>query len=518
MIKKIISTVILSLLLSTTTEAGYDEMKDAYESYHPPSYFDSQLIPPRRLFPPTSDNSIQTDLERIHELRSKWDGLRSKNDENSAFVVIDPGLMASVAIAGTDTNKAISTLKNNVTIELIEALVLLRNPSIDAARNKLGAAIEKISQIEALDAILRQYSAITEGTMNGIGPRKGKSMVAFEFPFPGILSLKSQIIEKDVEMAMLDLEIARREAVTAVRKSFWDLIYIKKSRAITQEILTMLTQLEEVAATRYEAGKTSYQDVIRLHINKETLETTLKTLSERQTNIETMILSQLDLPVDTKIGEIDYTIRFKALPVIDRMYELAAIHRQEIIKIRANIDKMERVVELAETMILPPYTSNLSTFENKTATSVGTFNQRETFPTRISASKGAGLPKKAWYGSSDAYLRQTREKILALKASLKNMENNTTLLVRDAWFELDRSRREESLLANSVVDLSRNSLGVSTHGYESGTVAFADVFESYKTWFKANLALERKRSDIGVFRAELERVIGKSLSRINPNS
>ena len=512
------STMILSLLLSTTTEAGYDEMKDAYESYHPPSYFESQLRPPQRLSPPTADDSMQADVKHIQELRSKWDGLRSKNDDSKAFIVINPDLITSIHTAGTNANKAISLLQNNVTVELLEALVILRNPAIVSAEKKLGAAIEEISQIEALDAILRQYSAITEGTMNGIGPAKGKSMVALEFPFPGILSLKGQIVEKDVEMAMLDLEIAKREAVTSVRKYFWNLIYIRRSRAITQEILTMLTHLEEVAATRYEAGKTSYQDVIRIRINKETLETTLKTLNERQTNLETVILSELDLPVNTDIGEIDYSIRFKALPENGRLYELAAIHRQEILKIRANIAKMERVVELAETMILPPFTSNLSSFENRTAATVGTFNSGETFPTTISASKGAGLPKKAWYGSNDAYLRQTREKILSLKASLKNVENKTTLLVRDAWFELDRSNREESLLANSVVDLSQKSLNVSTHGYESGTVAFADVFEAYNTWFKANLALERKRSDIGVFRAELDRVIGKSLPRMNPNS
>ena len=282
MIRKIVMTIVLSLFFGVASEAGYNEMKEAYETYHPPAYFDSQLRPWQQPLPPTMEDPYQADLGRIRALRSKWEGVRSKNDQNSAFAAIDSGLRASVDAAGTDANKAISLLENNVTVELLEALVLLRNPAIDAAGKNLGAAIEAFSQIEALDAILRQYSAIAQGTMNGIGPEKGKSKVALEFPFPGVLSLKSQIVEKDVEMALLDQEMARREAVTSVRKSFWNLIYIRRSRAITREILTMLTQLEEVAATRYEAGKTSYQDVAKIQIEHHTLAEELVNWQQRQ--------------------------------------------------------------------------------------------------------------------------------------------------------------------------------------------------------------------------------------------
>jgi len=162
-------------------------------------------------------------------------------------------------------------------------------------------------------------------------------------------------------------------------------------------------------------------------------------------------------------------------------------------------------------MILPSYTLNLSLNENDAVKSVGTFNKKETFPVSTTASRGAGLPKIPWYGANDAYLRQTRHKIEALRENLKSLEDKTTMLVRNAWFDLDRSKREESLFANTVVELSKTTLDVSTRGYESGKVMFADVFASYDIWFKANLTLERKRSDIGIFWAELERVVGKRI-------
>jgi outer membrane protein TolC len=61
------------------------------------------------------------------------------------------------------------------------------------------------------------------------------------------------------------------------------------------------------------------------------------------------------------------------------------------------------------------------------------------------------------------------------------------------------------------VKLSQSALDVSTRGYESGTVSFADVIGSYTIWLKASLTLDRKRSDYGIAWAELEQVVGTSL-------
>jgi outer membrane protein TolC len=166
---------------------------------------------------------------------------------------------------------------------------------------------------------------------------------------------------------------------------------------------------------------------------------------------------------------------------------------------------------MAETMILPPYTLNLSLYEDEAATTVGSAAKKERFPITSKVSKGAGLPKMPWYGAEDAYLRETRQKLSALTENLKEAEMITNTLVRNAWFELDRARRETSLYRDEVVKLSRSALDVSTRGYESGNVTFADVIDSYTIWLKANLTLERNRSDLGIAWAELEQVVGASL-------
>ena len=108
-------------------------------------------------------------------------------------------------------------------------------------------------------------------------------------------------------------------------------------------------------------------------------------------------------------------------------------------------------------------------------------------------------------------MRETRQKLKALKAELIQIEAATDNLVRNSWFDLDRAKREEILYRQTVVKLSQAALEVSTRGYETGKVTFADVIASYNTWLRANLTLARKESDLGIARAELGRVLGTSL-------
>lgn len=511
--KSIFIINIFILLLSGYVQADYNEMREEYEGYLPPAYFQSQLRPVPESSPAQPYHSFEKEEKRLNAAKTRWEKDLGENREMDTFSYIDTKLLDLLAEAKFEAGAASNILGGKYSIETLEALALLRNPSVESAEKRFRAAIEQFSQIANLDEILRQYSAFTEEVMTGIGPMRGKDPVKMKFPFPGVMALKGQIVEKTIQVAREDLEIARREAITAIRQSFWRLVYIKKALKITQETLTLLRHLEEVATIRYEAGKTSYQDVVKVRINRETLEEELRTIKERQNNIKIKILEILDLPIDVELSDPQILESTFHVPELTNLISLAQKTRQEIRRIRAKVGKMERMVELAETMILPSYTLNLSLYEDEAANQVGSFSKRKSFPVKTSASMGPGLPKHPWFGTNDAYLRQVRQKIAAAKAELKTINARTATMVRQAWFELDRAKREEALFENTVIDLSRTSLDVSTRGYESGKVSFADVFASYDNWLRANLALERKRSDIGIFWAEIERVVGKRLSK-----
>jgi len=268
-----------------------------------------------------------------------------------------------------------------------------------------------------------------------------------------------------------------------------------------------------VATTRYGAGKTSYQDVVKIRIGREKLQEQLATLKEQRVNLESELLSLMDLRPGTSMGWPDTPSPPVSIPQLDRLYALALEKRQELNRMRAMVGKMERMVEMAESMIQPAFSQNYSLYTDEAVLQVGSAAMKPAFATTVSPVRGKGLPKNAWFGIQDTYLKETRRKLEALRADLSAAEARTRLMVRMGWFELDRARRERSLYKDRLLELSQTSLDVSTQAYESGSVSFADVINSYNEWLDVNLAGQRRNSDVGVARAELERRVGTILPK-----
>jgi outer membrane protein, heavy metal efflux system len=498
--------------VSITAHAGYRDLKKDLDGYRPPSHYQGRFVPG----PEKTDNASAEDFSeakrRIAEMKSRWEKSLTTETEAAAFIRYTPEDLKMIQGAAVDKDIALKFLAGTYSLKTLELLTLFRNHDIRAAEDRFRAAVERFSQVAALDEILRRYSAFTEGLMTGVGPMRGKDPVSMKFPFPGVLSLKGEIVQKEVASEREKVEISRRDAVTRIRKTYWNLIYIIKSQKITTGMVDLLRYLETVANSRYEAGKTSYQDVIKVRINRETMEEDLVTLGERRRNRESVIREILNLSPQDSLGLPKLERLTGKTPSLDKLYPVAKKQRQELRRLRFGIQKKALLIEMAETMILPPYTLNLSLYEDEAVRRVGSSAGKAPFPVSTESSRGAGLPQRPWYGAQDAYLREMRQKLSASKNDLIESEAATNTMVRNAWFKLDRAQRENTLYRESVVKLSKSALDVSTRGYESGKVSFADVIDSYTIWLKANLTHERNRSDVGIAWADLERTTGTLLN------
>lgn len=506
--------ILMSLVMMTGSSwAGYKTLLHEWKRYEPTPFYQNYTRPaPGPGIPPTPpDADFEAQVKKLKEMKALWEkGLKTVQEEG-AYYFPDPDRLKTLSPAGTNPYVAEELLRKEFILRDLETLAIVRNPGIRASEDRFRATLETYSQVWNLDEILRQYTAFTEDLMTGIGPMKGKEPMEMKFPFPGVLALKGEVVTQEVKASKETLEIARRMAITQTRKSYWNLLFVGKAQDITSEMLGLLKHLEEVATTRYKTAETSFQDLIKIQIEREKVEEDLKTLMEQQRNIEVEILEILDLRPTTTMAAPKRLEPDRRLPELAQLYSLSQDKRQELRRLRAMVGKMERMIEMAETAIYPTYSLNLSLFQDEAVSQVGTFRKKEPFDVTTSASTGAGLPKMPWYGSNDAYLRETKQKLAALSKDLRKAEDETFFKVREAWFRLDRAKREEALYAERVVNLSQAALEVSTRGYETGKVTFADVIASYTSWLRDNLAAERRRSDLGISRVELEEAIGTPL-------
>lgn len=519
-------TIIVAILAVTASlsasvaGAGYRDLKRDLENYEPPPLVQSHMRPapstPGETEPAAAaDETVDAAWKKeMAALQAKWreaSALPEQGDER--FIAFPENQMAPYLPAADSPADTEGFIGGRFTLTDLEILTLLRSPAIRAAERRFRAAVQEFSQVSQLDAILRQYTGFTEGTMTGVGPMKGRDAIRMKFPFPGVLGLKGQVVTKSVEIARADLAIARRDAVTEARKAYWELLYDHQARSVTAETLSLFDRLEDVATTRYKSGTTSFQDVIKIRIQRKIIAENLTTLREKERNVDMRIRELLDLAPDVPIGRPRPQWPTFDPPPLETLYVRAVENRQELEKMRAMIGKMSRMIEMGETMILPTYGQGLSFYSDEAVMQTGSAAMKESFPTSTEAGMGAGLPKMPWYGTQDAYLQETRQRLQALEQDLEKAEAATRTRVRNAWFALDDARREAALYRNTIISLSKDALDVTNREYESGTVPFADAIGAYQDWLDVNLTLQRKRSDMGIAWAELAKVVGMNLER-----
>ena len=493
-------------------QTEYHKLYETFEQYQPPAHL---FHSPTDTQPVTDAKKATYEIEkqRLLELKTRWQQELEDLSTPAAFYKPDAEVLAGLRAAGMDTSAAQEAVHPEFAQHIVEVLALLRSPAIMSAGKRMRAAIEKYSQVSAVDDILRRYSAFVEGVTTGIGAMPGHGGGAAQFPFPGTLALKGRIVTQEVLAAREHLEGARRDAVTAARKRHWRLWFLHQAVSITDRTIGLLRELEQVSITRYEAGRTSFQDVIKVQLQRELLDERLATLREQLLTTHMELREVLHLPPDTRIGVPRVNLGDADVPALASLYEGALLHRQELRRLRARLAKMDAMIEMAETMLLPALDMGLSRYKDHAIRQVGSQADRATPGADTAAAAAAGRPKRPWFGFRDSYLREMRQKRLAMHDELERMQDATLAAVRRKWFSLDQAAREKRLYQDTIVQLSEAALEVSTSGYESDRVAFADVIASYTLWLDSNLALAEKRSAYGASLAELEQAVGRSFSQ-----
>lgn len=499
------------LISSLPCMADYKTLKGELSSYRPPLSLRS-LTDPGRDKKAEERRHVQTDraFPAVFRLNRQKDKAAALLAGETLFVQPRPGMGETIASAAADTQKTAALLARPFTLETLDLLTVMRNRGVKGAEKEVAAEIQAFDQVAALNAVLGQYSAFTEALMNGVGPIQKTSSIKMSHPFPGVAALEGRIVNYSVQAAMADLAMARRDAVTAARKAYWNLVYVHKAKAIIAETLERFQGLESVADTRYRAGSASFQDVIKVTIKTRILAEQLKTLAEKEKTIESKLLSLVDLPAAIPVARPQGREAVKQSFRLAILYPCARENRQELVQLHARGAKMEAMIEMAETMVLPSFSLGLSIYQDRAVLQAGSAAMHPAFA-ETTAARGAGLPRRPWFGTGNAWINQTKQRFAALKEKQKQAETQTDTLVRTAWFELDRASRETALFQDTIVGLSGSALDVSTRGYESGRVSFADVMGSYTTWLDTRLSLARKKSNMGLALAELSRVVGKTL-------
>ncbi|MFH0727420.1 MAG: TolC family protein [Pseudomonadota bacterium] len=502
--------VLLPAVLSAC--AGRSAVISEMDRYEPPPMFHatSSAVTP----PPLP--SIRPDSP-IHPPEFDWTALKEKGEKeltaprpDAVFYTPNASRHEALSPAFTDDAACEVALKDGFSLEALEILILGRNPLVSSAGHTVKATLEAYSQAANLEEILRQYGAFTASIMTGVGAMSDMESIERKYPFPGIVSLKGDIVTQEVRIAREDFEIAVRSAVTQARKAYWDLIFAEGAIDITAASLSLLKTLESSTTRRYETGAGPVQELSAVSVQKQKMKEELTTFETEKLNSEAKIRALLLLPATAKIGTPATGKLEKTFPSPEHLSTLAAERRQELRKMRAMISRMELMIEMAETEIFPGFTGNLSLTDNRAVTRAGTMRMQEPFSVTSEAGAGAGIPRDSGFGLGEAYLRETKQKLTALRRELSGEEALTASMVQDAWLTADRARRQFLLYKDRITAYAQLDFSAAAKAVESGGKSFPELIGTATALFETRLAVEKSASDLGRALAELREITGVS--------
>ncbi|MBF0100082.1 MAG: TolC family protein [Desulfobacterales bacterium] len=476
--------------------SGHNAVVRELEGYKPPALYESAKALSKTQESTEisqNDKAFEAQKEKLENIKKEWENLLSASSKEKSFYTPD-----------------IKRLSDSFSLKDLEIQIVGRNAMIKNAEKNFRATLEAYNQASVLDDIQRSYSAFNAQIMTGVGNMEDMESIYRKFPFPGILALKGDIVSQEVKIAHKDLEIAQRTAISEARRNYWNLLYNSKAKEITSQTLNLLKDLESSASRRYETGQSQITELTKVKIQREKMKEELTTLTEEGLNIEKRLKALLLLSSSLKIGTPQKIEVNKSTPSLDILIDTALKHRQELEKIRIMITRMELMIEMAETEIYPGFSLNLALTENQGVKQAGTMKMEEPFSVTTTASMGAGLPKMPWTGLFDAYLRETRQRLYALREELKAAEAETEAKIREAWFAFDQAKREFALYSNRIEELSMLNSAVSSKAYESGAISFSETIDAVMLILETRLSAERRKADLGISLANLYETIGVS--------
>jgi hypothetical protein len=516
---RVLWLIAVCLLLPGVAPADYAQMNKDLNTYSPPDFFVDFVESETN----ESLSLMETNDPRksaAFQIRSQIQALKKVQEKQLTSRIPflaepDPTMYANLlALSGDPTTlpSTVGTLVGKkVVLKEMEILTALVNPGIRAAQKQVAAELLSYDQIMGLEDTLKRYEGFTKGLNNKAGPASMKGSIKQGWPLPGLTGLKGKIIKEQVAIAVEKRNIMQREVITQTRKAYWELVYVDESQKSTIETIDALNRLKDVATTLYKSGKTSFQDIIKINIRTQLLSEELVTLASRRNSVEASLLELLNLPAGIRVGKPGKSTAHKEIGRPESLYPLARKNRQELKIIQHRINKLERLIEMAEAMIQEPFTLGLWAYENDGVATIGPNAPRGAFGEKTMAAMKNNQPQKPWYGLSEPWLNQTRQTLLSLKQTRIKEEKATDTMVQEAWFMVDKNRRELVLYEKKILALSKSALDVSDREYEAGSIPFFQAIDAYTFWLTVKLTIARKKSSLGASIAALERIMGKTL-------
>lgn len=380
---------------------------------------------------------------------------------------------------------------------LIEELYA-HSPEIKAARQRWESAKAIVPQVQTLPDPRLQLGyqrmpmvpPVVEGVMYGIGQ---------EIPFPGKLTLKGEVAQRDAERLEQEYNAIRLRLVAELKQAYFDLHFVHKSIDIVERNKGLLTQFEKTAKARYSVGQAAQQDVFRAQVEISRVLDRLAVLDQQKESLHAAINRLVNRPPAGPLGapeEVHTTILTIPLQELIRRAEESS---PLLLATAKGIDRSERSVSLAKRQYYPDFDVTALGIRNDKINDNG-----------YQVMVGIKIP--LFYETKQK--QGVREALAGLEGAREDFavaRQDLLFQVKDGFVQAQRAERLITILRDAIIPQATLGLQAAQAGYAVGKVDFLTLLNSLLTLQDSELELHGEMVNHEKALARLEAVTGGPL-------
>ncbi|MCH9002701.1 MAG: TolC family protein [Planctomycetes bacterium] len=440
---------------------------------------------------------------------------------------------------------ALPTLDESASLADYLAYAALNNPGLEAAFNLWKAALERVPQEKSLPDPRFTYRYFIREVETRVGPQKQGLGLSQMFPWFGKLELRGSVAAEAAEAARQRYENEKFKLFFEVKDAFYEYYYLGRAIDVVQENLELVEYLESVARARYKTASAGHPDVIRAQVEMGKLEDQVTSLRDLVVPVVARLNAVLNrtstakLPLPLSIPEEHMNIAGEE--VLKRLARNSPVLRA----LDHEIDRARHAVALAKKNYYPDFTlgvdytdvgsavrskpqgfSNPAALRSASRIAGGMGDLIDAYAIGKSLSPG-GRPGDSgqdvwmvslsmnvpiWRAKYAAGEREARARYLAALSARAQQENSLTATTQRTLFEHRDAGRKIALYRDVLIPKAKESIGSTETAFRAGSASFLDLVDAERSLLEFELSFERALANRAQRLAELEMLVGGTLS------
>jgi cobalt-zinc-cadmium efflux system outer membrane protein len=395
-------------------------------------------------------------------------------------------------------------------VEFYLAEALAQSPRVQAARKRVEAHGNRVPQAASLDDPMLNVNGYPffPNVLQTAGGRSTVNVMASQkLPWFGKLETKAAAAEADTDVARSQLAAVELEVIEQVRRAYFELYFLQKSIALTEQSRTLLVDFAEIAESKYRTGEVSQQDVLRAQVEISKVDGELIRQQQQLVSGQSRLAELLHLSPETKV-RAEATLAEEDVPRdLDRLYKQAISTRPELQAQLAAIHRDQQHVDLARLQYYPDVT--LAAIWGGMSTT-GALSPAADGLSTVNIGMQVNVP--IYRKKLEAGVREAEAQAVASAREYDALKDRTQADVKDLFAQAESQRDLVVLFQNEIVPKAEQTLEVSTEAYRVGKTDFLQLLDNWRGLLQFRIALRRLESQLRQTLSTLERVVGGELS------